>query len=151
MDSETADRLFALHTDLMMVIGRMKRFGPAIDLNSVHPATEFAILDTILRSGCRNVPAIAKSRGVTRQSVQKVVNKLIDAQTLVYVENPRHRSSNWLEITARGQQIYQRVRSSIVERYLPVEADLRQSDIESAARVIALIANTWNPVEEIQT
>src|SRR5262245_19394498 len=101
MDDETAGKLVALTTDLMMVFGRMKRAARAGEVGPVHPGTEFALLDTILRHGCRTVPEIAAWRGVTRQSVQAVVNKLIETEVLVYVENPNHKSSRRLQLTPR--------------------------------------------------
>ncbi|CAN5281184.1 hypothetical protein BH10PSE1_BH10PSE1_05680 [soil metagenome] len=145
MDVETADELFALQTDLMMVIGRLKRFATIVDPASVHPATEFAILDTILRNDCRTVPTIAKYRGVMRQSIQKVVNKMIEGGLLFYTENPSHKKSKRLELTAEALDIYSTSKSTIVEKYLPVEGGLREGDIEAAGRVIKLIANTWDP------
>lgn len=144
MDDETAVKLWALTTDLMMVFGRMKRFAHISDPSAVHPGTEFAILDSILRYDCRTVPEIAIYRGVTRQSVQKVVNKLLDVQTLVYAENPSHKSSKYLQVTPGGLKVYQSVRAEMIGRYLRAEAGLRKGDVEAAARVMAVIANTWD-------
>lgn len=144
MDDETAGKLWALTADVMMVFGRMKRFAHVGDPGSVHPGTEFAILDTILRHGCRTVPEMAIFRGVTRQSVQKVVNKLIDVQTLVYAENPSHKSSRYLQVTPGGLKLYQNVKATMVGRYLRAEAGLRNGDVEAAARVMAVIADTWD-------
>ena len=144
MDDETAAKLWALTTELMMVFGRMKRFAHVSDPSSVHPGTEFAILDTILRHGCRTVPEIAVSRGVTRQSVQKVVNKLLDVQTLVYADNPSHKSSKYLQVTPNGLKIYQGVKATMIGRYVRAEAGLRKGDVEAAARVLAVIADTWD-------
>jgi DNA-binding MarR family transcriptional regulator len=148
MDDETARKLWALTTDLMMVFGRMKRFAHVGDPGSVHPGTEFAILDTILRHGCRTVPEIAISRGVTRQSVQKVVNKLLDVQTLVYIENPSHKSSKYLQVTPGGLKMYQDVKANMVGLYLRAEDGLRKGDVEAAARVMAVIADTWDLKEQ---
>jgi len=143
MDDETAGQLVALTTDLMMVFGRMKRAARAGDVGPVHPGTEFAILDTIHRHGCKTVPAIASWRGVTRQSVQAVVNKLLEADTLAYAENPSHKSSRHLQLTPRGQALYRDVRANMVGRYAHLQSSLRAGDVDAAVRVIALIAETW--------
>jgi DNA-binding MarR family transcriptional regulator len=144
MDDESARKLVSLTTDLMMVFGRMKRAAKAGDVGPVHPGTEFAILDTILRHGCKTVPEIANWRGVARQSVQAVVNKLIETDTLAYVENPSHKSSKRLEPTARGRDLYREVEDDMVARYARLQANLQPGDVEAAARVMTLIAETWN-------
>jgi DNA-binding MarR family transcriptional regulator len=144
MDDESARKLVSLTTDLMMVFGRMKRAARPGDTGPVHPGTEFAILDTILRHGCKTVPEIASWRGVTRQSVQAVVNKLIETDTLAYVDNPSHKSSKRLEPTARGLALYREVEDDMAGRYARLQANLHPGDVEAAARVMTLIAETWN-------
>jgi DNA-binding MarR family transcriptional regulator len=144
MDKDTAGKLVALTTDLMMVFGRMKRAARPGDVGPVHPGTEFAILDTILRHGCRTVPEIASWRGVTRQSVQAVVNKLVELDVLVHVENPNHKSSKRLEVTPRGLTQYGRTQAVMMARYTPLESGLKPGDLEAAVRVLALIAETWD-------
>ena len=144
MDDETAGKLVALTTDLMMVFGRMKRAARAGDVGPVHPGTEFAILDTILRHGCRTVPEIATWRGVTRQSVQTVVNKLLETGVLAYTENPSHKSSKHLQVTPRGLEQYEHTRAYMMSRYSPLKSSLRPGDVEAAVRVMALVADTWD-------
>ena len=148
MDDETAGKLVALTTDLMMVFGRMKRAARAGDVGPVHPGTEFALLDTILRHGCRTVPEIAAWRGVTRQSVQALVNKLLEMEVLAYAENPNHKSSRRLEVTPRGQEQYARTQADMMSRYSPLKSSLRAGDVEAAVRVMALIAETWETADQ---
>lgn len=143
MDKESAAQLVALTTDLMMVFGRMKRAAGSGEVGRVHPGAEFAILDTIQRHGCRTVPEIATWRGVTRQSVQAVVNKLIEVGLLAHAVNPNHKSSKRLELTARGLEQYARTKAVMTARYMPLKSSLKPGDLDAAVRVIALIAETW--------
>ena len=149
MDDDSSRRLTELTADLMMVFGRMKRAARPGAGGPVHPGTEFAILDTIQRHGCKTVPEIAGWRGVARQSVQAVVNKLIETDTLAYAENPNHKSSKHLELTPRGHALYEKVRAQMTARYADLSSNLRPGDIEAAVRVLALVAETWH-VEETE-
>jgi DNA-binding MarR family transcriptional regulator len=149
MDDESSRRLTELTADLMMVFGRMKRAARLGAVGPVHPGTEFAILDTIQRHRCKTVPEIAGWRGVTRQSVQAVVNKLIETDTLAYAENPNHKSSKHLQLTPRGLNLYEEVRADMTSRYAGLKSNLRPGDIEAAVRVLALVAETWH-VEETE-
>jgi DNA-binding MarR family transcriptional regulator len=148
MDDETAGKLVALTTDLMMVFGRMKRAARPGDVGPVHPGTEFAILDTILRHGRQTVPEIASWRGVTRQSVQEVVNRLLEKATLGYAENPSHKSSRRLQVTAGGRARYIEIKADLTARYSRLQAELRPGDVEAAVRVMTLIADTWDVRED---
>jgi DNA-binding MarR family transcriptional regulator len=148
MDDETAGKLVALTTDLMMVFGRMKRAARPGDVGPVHPGTEFAILDTIIRHDCKTVPEIANWRGVTRQSVQEVVNRLLEKETLGYAENPSHKSSKRLQVTPAGHARYLEVKADMTARYGRFQADLQPGDVDAAVRVMRLIADTWETKDE---
>jgi DNA-binding MarR family transcriptional regulator len=147
MDDSTARQLLALTGDLMMVMGRMKRHAHISEPGSINPGTEYAILDTVLRHGCKTVPEIASFRGVTRQSVQKLVNKMIEMKTISYSENPSHKSSRYLQVTIGGLKLYKSIEAQMLGRYMDYESQLRPGDVEAAARVMSVIAEVWNQSE----
>lgn len=143
MNKSDALKIADLTADLMMVIGRMKRSARSPGAHVVHPGTEFAILDTIHRHGCRTVPEIAAWRGVARQSVQSVVNQLVDAGLIGLRDNPGHKLSPLLVLESEGIAHYEQVREVMCDKYRAVRPDLKQGDLDAAARVIAVIAQTW--------
>ena len=143
MNKKDALKIANLTADLMMVIGRMKRAARDSDGQSVHPGTEFAILDTIQRHGCKTVPEIAAWRGVARQSVQSVVNKLVDAGLIHQKENPDHKLSPILVLAPDGLAHYDEVRELMCARYRSARPALAEGDLEAAQRVIEVIAQTW--------
>lgn len=143
MNKADAHKIADLTADLMMVIGRMKRSARKTDGGALHPGTEFAILDTIQRHGCRTVPEIAAWRGVARQSVQAVVNQLLDAGLVEQRDNPDHKLSPLLLLTPGGLDHHRQVRELMCARYLALRPELNEGDIEAAQRVITAIARTW--------
>jgi DNA-binding MarR family transcriptional regulator len=140
---EDALKIADLTADLMMVIGRMKRSARSTEGNDLHPGTEFAILDTVQRHGCRTVPEIAAWRGVARQSVQSVVNKLLEGKLIEQSDNPDHKLSPLLGLTVQGAIHYGQVRELMCARYSAVQPELNEGDLSAAERVIAAIAQTW--------
>lgn len=143
MNKKDALKIANLTADLMMVIGRMKRSARDSDGHAIHPGTEFAILDTIQRHGCRTVPEIAAWRGVARQSVQSVVNKLVDTGLVHQKENPDHKLSPILVLAPDGHAHYDEVRELMCAKYRAARPGLADGDLEAAERVIAVIAQTW--------
>ncbi len=150
MKKKDALKIANLTADLMMVIGRMKRSARNADDQAVHPGTEFAILDTIQRHGCKTVPEIAAWRGVARQSVQSVVNKLVEAELIQQKENPDHKLSPILVLAPAGLDHYEQVRAQMCAKYRSASPDLTEGDLDAAERVIAVIAQTWgaNPGDD---
>lgn len=148
MDEKDAHRLTDLTADLLMTFGRMKRSTQRAEPGNVHPSSEFGILDSILRHGCRTVPEIAAKRGVARQSVQAVVNKLVETGTLELSDNSDHKSSKLLNVTSRGNGFYELVHRNLRDKYLQMDAPLRDGDIEAAIRIMSLLAETWRPNAE---
>jgi DNA-binding MarR family transcriptional regulator len=61
----------------------------------------------VLGSACQSpktVSAIARERGLTRQSVQQVVNSLIEDRLAMLVENKDHKSAKLVDATPAGKR-----------------------------------------------
>jgi len=148
MDESAARRLLTLTGKVMMAVGRMKRVAYTNQTGDLHPGSEFAILETILHYECKTVPRIADFRGVSRQSVQRLVNNMLELGTLVYMDNPSHRSSKNLHITPRGLDLYRSVELKMLDRYIQQGVKLTEADLDAAERVLTVIAETWDLRDE---
>jgi DNA-binding MarR family transcriptional regulator len=66
-------------------------------------------------SHAETVPGIARTMGLTRQSVQRTVD-LLSADGLVrYVDNPAHRRSKLVEMTPKGRKLYAAITAKQVQ------------------------------------
>ena len=144
MTEDDASQLTDLTAQLLMVMGRVKQFTPRGKDRTPHPGTEFAILDTIFRHGSLTVPEVAALRGVSRQSVQLIVNRLIQAGLLGQHENPDHKASKRLKLTTAGTEHHRRIQDMIHARYRNMDVNLQAGDLQAASRVLAIIAETWS-------
>ncbi len=61
-----------------------------------------AVLEYLVHNGDTTVPRIAEARGVSRQHIQAIVNELIDNELIVLRDNPAHRRSRLVALTAGG-------------------------------------------------
>ena len=57
-----------------------------------------------IEEGGTTVPDIARTMGLTRQSVRETAEALARAGLVTYVENPRHRTAKLLQVTATGRR-----------------------------------------------
>lgn len=73
-------------------------------------AGKLGILRTLHDEGLRTVPQIARSRPGARQGVQRNADGLAEQGLIEYVDNPHHRRSRLLRLTARGERLYGQMR-----------------------------------------
>jgi len=101
-----------------------------------------AVLEHILRHGPTSVPQVARARGVTRQHIQELVNRLL-AERLVKTEpNPAHKRSPLVALTGQG--------STLIERVLSREAhDLRRLDASLVDTAIVETTQTLRKLRDI--
>lgn len=57
----------------------------------------------IINTGLFTVPQVARRLGVSRQNVQRITDDLRHEQLLTLIDNPDHKTSPLLQLTAAGQ------------------------------------------------
>src|SRR5512133_2203110 len=68
------------------------------------------VLEFLARSGPTAVPDIARSRHVTRQHVQGLVNDLLELRLVSLDDNPAHRRSALVRLAPEGQKAIDRMK-----------------------------------------
>jgi DNA-binding MarR family transcriptional regulator len=101
-----------------------------------------AVLEYLTRRGPTAVPDIARSRGVTRQHIQAIVNDLEAAGFVERQANPAHARSALVELTPAGRDavaaVFERERAVLrprLEGLVAVDAD----DLDRAAAVLLAV------------
>jgi DNA-binding MarR family transcriptional regulator len=87
-----------------------------------------AVLEFLQAQGPTPVPHIARSRGVSRQHIQTIVNELLDEGLVELRDNPAHRRSCLVALTAAGRATIAGIRDT--ERLVLGDAF---SDIDATA------------------
>lgn len=72
-------------------------------------AADRAVMEFLYPDRQLSVPAIAAQYQVSRQHVQTTVNSLLESRLIATRDNPRHRRSPLIELTARGRKLFDRV------------------------------------------
>jgi DNA-binding MarR family transcriptional regulator len=82
------------------------------------------------------VPRVARLLGVTRQSVQRVVDDLVEDGQAVVVPNPEHRRSPLVQLTALGTATRRAIARSTAEHRAGIAATLDPADVETTSRTL---------------
>jgi DNA-binding MarR family transcriptional regulator len=92
------------------------------------------------------VPQIARRMGLTRQSVQASVNRLLGDALVETAENPDHRRSPLIRLTDRGSARYAALQRRQAEWINELAAGMRVSELSTAAGVLRQLGNRLDTI-----
>jgi DNA-binding MarR family transcriptional regulator len=98
-----------------------------------------AVLEFLARHGPTAVPEIARSRDVTRQHIQALVNDLLELRLVSLDDNPAHRRSALVRLTAEGQRAIDRMRRRERQFLERLELEARPDDLRRAATTLSAV------------
>jgi DNA-binding MarR family transcriptional regulator len=97
------------------------------------------VLDFLTRNGPTAVPDIARSRHVTRQHVQVLVNDLLALRFVALDDNPAHRRSALVRLTPEGQKAIDRMKRRERQFFDGLELEARPDDLRRAVRTLTAV------------
>jgi DNA-binding MarR family transcriptional regulator len=66
-----------------------------------------AVMESLYEGGPQTVPQVARSKSVTRQHIQTLVDQLLEAGLAVGAPNPDHKRSPLIELTQLGHEAFE--------------------------------------------
>lgn len=100
-------------------------------------AGSWGLLRLVDEGGPVTMAEVARSRGVTRQYIQKLANELIGSGYLQLVDNPKHRRSGLLTLTPAGRRHLERMSESVRTELQQRCGDLDPSAVAGAVATLA--------------
>jgi DNA-binding MarR family transcriptional regulator len=100
-----------------------------------------ALLELLIDRGPMTVPEVASDFGVTRQSVQALVDVGAARGLLELKDNPRHKRSRYVSATEPGLRAFTEVHRRELDNLARVTADLDIGDLALCARVLAALTD----------
>jgi DNA-binding MarR family transcriptional regulator len=95
-----------------------------------------AVLEFLQRGGAASVPHIARSRHVSRQHIQSLVNPLADEGLVELRANPAHRRSPLFGLTPLGERLIRRLRQRERRAFGSMDIDVSERQLEAATRTL---------------
>src|SRR5579885_1403066 len=93
------------------------------------------VLLALYRHGPQTVPQIASEKSVSRQYIQKLVNRLVEEGYVEFIDNAAHKRSHLVQLTEEGRTYMTRMRrreAEIVrEMTIPFPAEQLQATVET--------------------
>ncbi len=127
--------------DLIAQARRVSRGWSGLSASdSVMTGAERDVLDFLVFEGAATVPQIARSRGVSRQHIQKRADALVEKGLAEFAENPAHKSSRLLEASIKGERTHATASRGEAKVLQQLSGKISPKDIETARAVFRTIA-----------
>lgn len=92
------------------------------------------------------VAHVAREMGLARQSVQRLVDRLVEEGLLAYQENPHHRRAPVVVMTTRGQKAFEGLTARQVPWVNALARGVPPSEIDAAVGVLQRIEERLSSV-----
>lgn len=90
------------------------------------------VLYSLYETGVQTVPQIARSKGVTRQHIQVLADRLVEAGLAIKRDNPADRRSPLISLTQRGHALVEEVRQREIDVFTDLNRALKECDTDAA-------------------
>ncbi|MGJ4857817.1 MarR family winged helix-turn-helix transcriptional regulator [Labrys sp. La1] len=98
----------ALILEVFRLNGRLLAAGDRLVAGVGLSSARWQVLGAIALAGTpQPVAHLARSMGLNRQGVQRIVNELAEEDLLAFRDNPHHRRARLVVMTARGKAVYE--------------------------------------------
>lgn len=87
----------------------------------------------------QTVAAVARTMGLTRQSVQRTADLLVADGLAAYGPNPDHKRAKLLRLTPEGQRVLTAIEQAQAAWANRVAHSLRETDLQAAVQVLAAV------------
>ena len=124
----------------MIQVGEQLHAGESVTLGMR------AVLEFLLKNGPTTVPDIARSRSVTRQHIQTLVNALLEDDLVVLEDNPLHKRSSFVTLSKDGERAIQRMRKRESQLYEATRFGVKRNELKAAANTLEQMRNALKQI-----
>jgi DNA-binding MarR family transcriptional regulator len=138
----------AIVAGIRACFGRLRAVADALHGDLGVTASMRAVMEAVVDGDGLTVPQIARAKRVSRQNIQVIADALAAAGLVDLVENPAHRRSPHVVLTARGKSIFREMRRR--ERFVlrAIAEDLTRPAAEAALETLQAIQRRLELLEK---
>ena len=136
--TKTGEAVTALILDVFRLNGRLQLAGDRLVAELGLTSARWQILGAIAYAESpESVAWHARSMGVHRQGVQRIVNELKKEGIVELQRNPHHKRAHLVALTGKGQKLFESAMALQVPWVNALSEGLTPKDIEPAQRLIS--------------
>ena len=136
-ESDDAEAVIDLILEVVRTFQRVQALGRASGSVNSWGGGVWGFLRTLALDGPRTVPDIARARPVARQRIQRLADEAEAAGLVEFIDNPRHRRSRLVRLTAQGAREYERLSRAVRAQSARAAASIDAARLRQAAETLA--------------
>ena len=118
---------------------KMRHLGRRVGAVSEDGGGVWGLMRSLALDGPQTVPQLARTRPVTRQHIQTLVNGLLDDGLVKLIDNPRHKRSRLVALTAAGKGHYKKLDRAVLALTRRLTPAISVEEGTTALRVLARV------------
>ena len=131
--------------DLMLEVAqfffRLRAVGQKAGLITGWGGGAFGFMRSLALRGPLTVPQIAQMRPTSRQRMQRLADELAAEGLVEFIDNPRHRRSKLVRLTAKGNASYRELTARFLAIASTMGADMSEADIRKTAEIVRRLSD----------
>lgn len=136
-----AEAIAALMLEVAQCFFRIRALGQKAGLITSWGAGAFGFMRSLSLLGPLTVPQIAQMRPTSRQRMQRLADELAAEGLVRFIDNPKHRRSRLVQLTARGDARYRRLNARLLSIASTMGVALGEADIRSATEIVRQLSD----------
>ena len=107
--NEKAEAFQELVGEVQLLFHRLKAVSEELHEDAGISTAMRGVMRDLYVNGPQTVPQMARSRPVSRQHIQTIVNSLLEANLVELTDNPAHRRSHLVQLTPEGRSAMKKI------------------------------------------
>jgi DNA-binding MarR family transcriptional regulator len=120
---------------------RIRAIGQKTGLITSWGGGAFGFMRSLALLGPLTVPQIAEMRPTSRQRMQRLADELAAEGLVEFVENPKHRRSNLVRLTRKGEARYRELSARFLAMASTMGAELSEADIRKTTAIVRQLSD----------
>ena len=122
--------------DLRLCFNLLRTLGDDLHRDLGVNTSMRSVMESLARGGEQTVPGIARSRGVSRQHIQVIANRLSRAKLIESRDNPADRRTFLVSLSRRGQRLFGEIQKREAREFERLPRVLSGHEVQATATTL---------------
>jgi DNA-binding MarR family transcriptional regulator len=136
-----AEAIAALMLEVAQCFFKIRALGQKAGLITSWGGGAFGFMRSLALLGPLTVPQIAEMRPTSRQRMQRLADELAAEELVEFIDNPRHRRSKLVQLTAKGDARYRELNAKLLVIASTMGVSLSEAEVRRATGIVRQLSD----------
>jgi DNA-binding MarR family transcriptional regulator len=136
-----AEAIAELMLDVAQCFFKIRALGQKAGFITSWGGGAFGFMQSLALLGPLTVPQIAQMRPTSRQRMQRLANELAAEGLVKFIDNPKHRRSKLVQLTAKGDAHYRELNARLLLIASTMGVTLGEADIRKTTEIVRQLSD----------